>query len=225
MPSADLQQLVARLQHLVATLPATPTIPSPWTQAEADAISAYAVFSAAACEHYIEDRCEEISQEAYQNYFNSNKLGRVAKHLCLTSFVNFPSDDTDRDALKAVLGNPGFQIQIKPSYARTANSEIEQLLKRSQLQYRKALKNNHGIGVKHYFKLLGAIGLNVGGFSVDFVNSLELLWGLRGGSAHRHVIAANLITPTTDMVQWTNHIITGFTALDGDLDKLRKATV
>lgn len=225
MPSPEHHQLVARLQHLVATLPVTPVIPVPWTQDEADLISAFAVFGAAACEHYIEDRCEKISQEAYQKFYNAQKLGRVAKHLCITPFVNFPSDDTDRDALKAVLGNPGFMIQIKKAYAATASAELERLLKRSEIQYKKALRNNHGIGVKHYFKLLGSIGVNVGAFDVSFVNSLQRLWELRGGAAHRHVVAANMITPTTDMVQWTTDIITGFTGLDGALDKLRKAAV
>ncbi|MGR9423613.1 hypothetical protein [Rhizobium leguminosarum] len=225
MPSLEHQQLVARLQHLVATLPATPIIPVPWTQAEADLISAFAVFSAAACEHYIENRCTEISQEAYQKFYNAGKLGRVAKHLCITPFVNFPADDTDRDALKAVLGNPGFTIQIKKAYAVTANAELRTLLRRSEIQYKKALRNNHGIGVKHYFKLLGSIGVNVGAFDINFVNSLQLLWELRGGAAHRHIFAANLLTPTTDMQQWTTHIITGFTGLDDALTKLRKATV
>ncbi|MBC7151963.1 MAG: hypothetical protein H5U22_21480 [Rhizobium sp.] len=225
MPSSEYQQLEDRLQHLAATLPATPVIPTPWTQAEADLISAFAVFGAAACEHYIEERCGRISQEAYQKFYNARKLGRVAKHLCITPFVSFPADNTDRDALKAVLGNPGFMVQIKKSYAATATVELDRLLRRSEIQYKKALRDNHGIGVKHYFKLLGSIGVNVGAFDVNFVNSLQRLWELRGGAAHRHVVAANLITPTTDMRQWTTHIITGFTGLDSALDKLRKATV
>ncbi|MEZ2132663.1 MULTISPECIES: hypothetical protein [unclassified Sinorhizobium] len=222
MPSSHYEALRHRLTHLAAQLPPDPPVPGSFTVAEVDRISAYAVMSSAACEHYLEERCGHVATHAVARFGSTGKLNRAAKHLCLMPFVQFPTDDRDSDALKALLGNDEMGIFIKRGLATTSNAEVKELLKRGSMRYARAIRDNHGIATKFHFKLLGTIGIDTSKFTPSFTSSIQSLWDLRGRAAHKVVVAATIVTPTSDMQTWTNDLIAGFRLLDDDFRALMK---
>ncbi|MER9251463.1 hypothetical protein NKI59_06550 [Mesorhizobium sp. M0598] len=217
------RDLEARLRHLVAQLPAQPAAPATFAPPVIhDAASIYAVMTHAACEAYMEDRCKEAADEALADYTTLNKLGRIAKHLCIFPFFKPTGDTKDLEKVAPLIGVPGCGIWMKPSVVTASQPEIKTALEKGHKLYLGQITKNHGMAYNYQFNLLALIGVDIGAFDPTFKSRVSTLAALRGEAAHRNVVAAQTIPPLSDLVNWTSDLIAGYKALDKELTRLRR---
>lgn len=223
MVTALFRGLEARLLHLASQLPAQPAPPATLAaNVIHDAASVYAVMTHAACEAYMEDRCKEAADTAIADYTNRNKLGRIAKHLCVFPFFKPPGDSADLEKVAPIIGIPGFGIMMKPAMATASRVDIDRALKRGHKIYLNQIDKNHGMGFKYQFSLLALIGVDISAFDPTFKSRVAALAALRGEAAHRNIIAAQAIPALSDLVIWTNDLIAGYRNLDDEIARLRR---
>ncbi|TIM10235.1 hypothetical protein [Mesorhizobium sp.] len=136
MVTALFTGLEARLLHLVTQIPAQPAPPATLAPGVIhDAASIYAVMTHAACEAYMEDRCKEAADTAVADYTNRDKLGRIAKHLCIFPFFKPSGDNADLEKVAPIIGIPGFGIMMKPAMVTASRGDLTKALERGHKIY------------------------------------------------------------------------------------------
>ncbi|MER9105738.1 hypothetical protein NKH95_17545 [Mesorhizobium sp. M0848] len=215
------RDLEARLLHLVAQLPAQPAAPATLAPPVIhDAASIYAVMTHAACEAYMEDRCKLAADTALADYTTKNRLGRIAKHLCVFPYFKATSDGPDLAKVAALIGIAGFGILMKPAMIAASRADITRALDRGHKIYLNQITKNHGMSFNYQFNLLALIGVDINGFDPTFKSRVVSLATLRGEAAHRNIIAAQTIP--ADLAVWTADLIAGYRTLDDEITRLRR---
>lgn len=222
MASAEYSGLKARILHLTKTLPALGSPTSSLTITEIDQIKAFAVHVSAACEHFMEQRCEFAADSAYNDFMGQQLLGRVGKHLCVFPFIEMPKDGGEIRKVVALYGSPGFGIRLNKVMINNNKRQIEDVLKIGYKKYKTTLRNNHGIAEKYQLKMMSALGLDITSFNPTFRSRITQLSDFRGEAAHKYVVAAATLPQPSDLLILATDLITGFYDVDKAISKLVK---
>lgn len=218
MTSPEYIELKTRLNHLKSTLPKSSL--TNLNQKQRDHVKAVALHQHAACERYIEERTEQVALAAVEQFTNHGIIGRTAKHLCVFPFLSEFKNKPDLHKAAAVYGSVNFGIFIEPAYVTSNHVQISKLLNVGFQAYKKMWAHNHGIAIKYQFKMLAALGVDIGEFDPGFSSSISKLAGVRGAAAHSSLVIAQTAADPTDIKNWTPQLISGFKSLDEELDRL-----
>jgi RiboL-PSP-HEPN len=176
MPSSqryrEMTSELTRLRHSLLPKKVSPT--GVYSSKQPDRTRAYKVLSHAEIESYIEDIVLSKVNSAYDMWVSQSKPSQIMTCLVAVSNANWEDEETQELDLK-----PLEPIKFKPN-----SQSLDLLMDKVINQYRKIVKDNHGIKDKNIKRLVMPLGISITELDQVWLSSMTTFGSIRGLYVH-----------------------------------------
>ncbi len=175
-----------------------------YSERKLDRARAYRILAHAEIEFFIERMLLDIVDREFQRWRNSKKPSHVMICLIAASKVGWQDMETEELGL----------TRINPPLIKKDHTSIEEVIERAVEQYRKIVKDNHGIMESNLKRLVMPVGIALSDLDSTWLADMNSFGGRRGSVAHTSRLGVTTpIDPQTEKGAVDN-LLVGLEELD-----------